>query len=106
MQFHFMNDCFERIKEESIHNKRNDSHEEDDDDDDDDDDDEDDEDVDENGETESGTCWEISKVMMKRATNHRILKTWVYNANAAVYPQYNAEECWLILDFSLKRFTM
>lgn len=56
MQFHFMNDCFERIKEESIHNKRNDSHEEDDDDDDDDDDDEDDEDVDENGETESGTC--------------------------------------------------
>ncbi|OXA61276.1 Sorting nexin-27 [Folsomia candida] len=54
--FHFMNDCFERIKEESIHNKRNDSHEEDDDDDDDDDDDEDDEDVDENGETESGTC--------------------------------------------------
>lgn len=41
-----MNACFERIKEESIRKKRNDSH----------DNDEEEEEGDENGETESGTC--------------------------------------------------
>jgi len=39
LQFHFMNDCFEKIKEESVHNKKFSNTDEDDD--------------DENGETES-----------------------------------------------------